>query len=56
MAIRKLTARDGYIYTNGTAYGTVIELGIYDSAENWREIAAEEYEKILAADTNNETM
>lgn len=42
---RILLARNGYVFTNGTAYGKVIELGCGDKAENWREITQEEYEK-----------
>ena len=47
--VRKLTASDGYVLTNGEAYGKEIYLGIYDSAENWHEITDAEYEDIMAA-------
>lgn len=43
METRKLNATEGMIYTNGNAYGHVIELGIHDSPENWWEITEEEY-------------
>ena len=46
----KLTASEGYVLTNGEAYGTEIYLGIHDSAENWHEITDAEYEAIMAAD------
>ena len=47
--VRKLTADEGYVLTNGEAYGKEIYLGIYDSAENWHEITDAEYEAIMAA-------
>ena len=46
--LRKLTASDGMVLTNGEVYGKEIYLGINDSAENWHEITDAEYEKILA--------
>ena len=46
--LRKLTASDGMVLTNGEVYGKEIYLGINDSAENWHEITEEEYEKIKA--------
>ena len=46
MATRKLIATEGKWFTNGNAYGHVIELGIYDSPDNWYEITDEEYAKI----------
>lgn len=50
-----LTARDGYIYTNGEAFAYVIRLGINDSAVNWHEITEEEYKKTLEiAETEKE--
>ena len=42
-----LEASDGYILTNGNAYGKVVALGVGDKAENWYEIPLEEYEKIF---------
>ena len=45
----KLTASEGYVLTNGEAYGKEIYLGIYDSAENWHAITEAEYAAIMAA-------
>lgn len=45
-----LTAKEGYIYTNGDTYAYTVRLGINDSAENWYEITEEEYQEII----NNE--
>lgn len=41
-----LTAREGYVYTNGETFSTVIRLGINDSADNWHEITEEEAERL----------
>ena len=49
ITLRKLTADEGMVLTNGEAYGKEIYLGIYDSAENWHEITNDEYEAIMAA-------
>lgn len=46
--LRKLTATDGYVLTNGDVYGKEVYLGIYDSAENWYEITDAEYAEVLA--------
>lgn len=46
--LRKLTASDGMVLTNGEAFGKEIYLGVNDSAENWHEITDAEYEKIVA--------
>ena len=46
--LRKITASDGMVLTNGEAFGKEIYLGKNDSPDNWREISDEEYEKILA--------
>ena len=46
--LRKLTADDGKVLTNGEAYGTEIYLGKDDSPENWHEITTEEYETVRA--------
>lgn len=46
--IKKLTASDGHILTNGEAYGKEVYLGVTDKAENWHEITDAEYEAILA--------
>lgn len=41
-----LTAREGYVYTNGKTFSTVIRLGINDNADNWHEITEEEAEHL----------
>jgi hypothetical protein len=41
-----LTAREGYVYTNGETFSTVIRLGVNDSADNWHEITEEEAERL----------
>lgn len=48
ITMRKLTASDGYVLTNGNVYGKEVYLGIYDSAENWHEITDAAYAEILA--------
>ena len=48
ITLRKLTADEGYVLTNGEAYGKEIYLGIYDSAENWHEITDAEHAEIVA--------
>lgn len=48
--LKKLTASDGMVLTNGETYSSVggsVYLGIYDSADNWHEITEEEYNKIV---------
>lgn len=37
-----LTAREGYVYSNGETFDIIIRLGKNDSAENWHEITDEE--------------
>ena len=54
ITLRKLTADEGMVLTNGEAYGKVIYLGIYDSAENWHEITDAQYAEILAAQEKEE--
>lgn len=41
-----LTAKEGYIYTNGDTFGYNVYLGIYDSPDNWWEITEEEYQAL----------
>ena len=50
--LRKLTATEGYVLTNGEAYGKEIYLGCNDKPENWHEITEEEYAEILKAAEN----
>jgi hypothetical protein len=45
--LRKMTASEGMMLTNGEAYSEEVYLGKNDSAENWHEITDEEYQKIL---------
>lgn len=52
--IKKLTATDGHVLTNGEAYGKEIYLGKFDSPENWSEITEEEYEAVLAEQERQE--
>ena len=46
--LKKLTASEGMVLTNGETYSKEIYLGTNDSAYNWHEITDEEYEKILS--------
>ena len=47
--LRKLTANDGYVLTNGEIYGKVVYLGKNDAPENWHEITDAEYAEIKQA-------
>ena len=47
MEENKIVAKDGYILTNGSAFGKIVFLGAHDSKENWYEITFEEYDKIV---------
>ena len=42
--LRKLTASDGMILTNGEVYGKEIYLGVNDIPDNWHEVSIAEYE------------
>jgi hypothetical protein len=42
--LRKLTASEGMMLTNGEIYGKEIYLGVNDSPDNWHEVTVEEYE------------
>ena len=44
--IRKLTASEGTILTNGELYGREIYLGKFDTPENYYEITEEEYNEL----------
>ncbi len=46
-----LTAREGYLYTNGETFSNVIRLGINDSVDNWHEITEEEAERLQNTET-----
>ena len=39
-----LIAKEGYVYTNGETFASIIRLGKNDSAFNWHEITDEEAE------------
>lgn len=48
--IRKITASEGMVLTNGEAYSSVggdVYLGKNDSVDNWYEITEEEYNAIM---------
>lgn len=45
--LRKITASEGMVLTNGEAYSKEIYLGKNDKADNWHEITDAEYEAIL---------
>ena len=47
-----LIAGEGMIYTNGSAYGYRVELGTGDSTDNWHQIPIDEYEAMMAEETD----
>ena len=47
ITMRKLTASEGYVLTNGDVYGKEVYLGVNDAAENWHEITDAEYAEIM---------
>lgn len=46
-----LTAKEGYVYTNGETFSTVIRLGKNDSSDNWHEITEAEAERLQSEET-----
>lgn len=54
ITMRKLTASEGYVLTNGEVYGKEVYLGVNDSAENWHEITDAEYAEIVAQEQQTE--
>ena len=48
-----LTAREGYVYTNGEAFGKIIYLGKNDNADNWHEITEAEAEHLQNGETTD---
>ena len=51
-----LTAKDGYIYTNGVDYGKIIYLANGVNPSDYYEITDEEYNKILEEQDNVEVV
>lgn len=49
-----LVANEGYVYTNGEIYGSVIYLAEGISKDDFRQITKEEYEKIMAEQVEDE--
>lgn len=47
ITLRKLTATDGYVLTNGEVYGKEIYLGKNDSPAFWYEIPEADYQAII---------
>ena len=47
ITMRKLTASEGCVLTNGDVYGKEVYLGVNDSAENWHEITDAEYAEAM---------
>lgn len=43
--IKKLTASEGMVLTNGEAYEKVIYLSKFDKPENWHEVSEEKADK-----------
>jgi hypothetical protein len=51
-----LIAKEGYVYTNGETFSTVIRLGKYDSVENWHENTEEEAERLQEIEMSEEDL
>ena len=49
----KLTASEGHVLTNGENYGKVVYLAQGDDGEKWYEITEEEYNEILAKESES---
>ena len=54
MARTILTASEGFVLTDGETYGTKIFLAEGRSAQEFREIPVEEYERIMEQEESNE--
>ena len=48
--IRKITANEGMVLTNGESFSKEVYLGKFDSPDNWHEITEEEYNAIKEAE------
>ena len=44
-----IKADEGMVLTDGNAFGNIVYLGKYDSADNWHEITEEEAERMQNA-------
>lgn len=44
--LRKITASEGMVLTNGEVYSKEVYLGCNDNPDNWHEITEEEYTEI----------
>lgn len=49
-----IEADEGMVLTNGTAFGSIVYLGKYDSIDNWHEITEEEAERLQNEETPTE--
>lgn len=47
MERKHIKASEGMMLTNGDVYAIEIDLGDWDSPDNWQEIPIEEYNKIM---------
>lgn len=47
--LKKITASEGKVLTNGEVYSEEVYLGKFDSPENWHEVTAEEYNQTVEA-------
>ena len=45
---KHIKASEGMMLTNGTVYALEVDLGEWDSPDNWHEITLEEYEKRIS--------
>ena len=52
--ITVLTADSGMKLTNGASFGSVVCLGVNDSADNWKEITEAEAERLIAESESDE--
>ena len=52
--IRKITANEGMVLTNGESFSKEVYLGVNDSPDNWHEITEEEYNTIKEAEEQGE--